>query len=726
MKDIKEKPEMGKPKAKSKGDLLPKQAARIMKEKYIRELKQRPEQNEGGDAYAADQVEDAGRRAVDTLADAAGPRRTQQRKAKQSAAEGAAPERQPVSSYPSGQETVAGDGYIPERTANPPKERRLVEQRNTVHRDNGTASSKRAADRTATPTQFPRTPDTQPGQGYAPPSGYTGDSSATRSHRPTGGNVRPDTTATVYHKAPEQAAYDMPQSARPRQQRSGNMTEGASGHAQAPSMTGDRRTAKETVRPADRRRGGQPEKRATAKSGVKSENPRKGKYAIKERPRTAFSPKTRAGAKAGPKTGPDVPRTGRAVGKQAAKKVRQQAQSQAARRMAAQAAKTARATAATAKRIAVAVVKAAAAAIGAIAGIAGGAVLLVALIIVVVIAAVANSPFGLFFAQEQNGPDTVSVAQAVAAVNVDFNSRLEALQAGEYDNITVEGQPPAWADVLAVFAAKTAGADGGVDVATLDADRVAKLTAVFWDMTTITTNSEEIEHPASGETPAWTETVLTITITPKTADAMRTAYGFTEYQNSALDELLADRAALTTLAGDLSITDTDAKDLLAALPEDLSPQRREVVETACRLVGKVNYFWGGKSLVLGWDGRWGQLQKVWAEGSSTTGTWRPYGLDCSGMVDWVFYNVSGGAYIIGHGGGAMMQHTYCTAISWDEAQPGDLVFYPEDEHVGIVGGRDENGNLLVVHCASSYNNVVITGISGFTSIARPNYYAIWE
>ena len=73
--------------------------------------------------------------------------------------------------------------------------------------------------------------------------------------------------------------------------------------------------------------------------------------------------------------------------------------------------------------------------------------------------------------------------------------------------------------------------------------------------------------------------------------------------------------------------------------------------------------------------------------------------------------------------GAHAQHTYCTPISWEEALPGDLVFYPGDEHVGIVGGRDENGELLIVHCAFSQDNVVITEKSGFVSIARPNYYS---
>jgi cell wall-associated NlpC family hydrolase len=60
---------------------------------------------------------------------------------------------------------------------------------------------------------------------------------------------------------------------------------------------------------------------------------------------------------------------------------------------------------------------------------------------------------------------------------------------------------------------------------------------------------------------------------------------------------------------------------------------------------------------------------------------RPFGLDCSGFVDWVFYNDYDGEYILGHGGGASDQYSYCNAISWSNAQPGDLAFYPGCEHV---------------------------------------------
>lgn len=92
-------------------------------------------------------------------------------------------------------------------------------------------------------------------------------------------------------------------------------------------------------------------------------------------------------------------------------------------------------------------------------------------------------------------------------------------------------------------------------------------------------------------------------------------------------------------------------------------------------------------------------------------------------MDWVFYNATEGDYIIGHGGGAHAQHTYCTPISWEYAIPGDLVFYPDDTHVGIVGGWDEDGNLLIIHCSSGHDNVVITTREEFLTIGRPMYYA---
>ena len=166
----------------------------------------------------------------------------------------------------------------------------------------------------------------------------------------------------------------------------------------------------------------------------------------------------------------------------------------------------------------------------------------------------------------------------------------------------------------------------------------------------------------------------------------------------------------------------EAMEVWERLPGDLAMERRMVVTYALALVNKVDYFWGGKSLVLGWDDRWGELTEVTAEGSDSTGTEQPYGLDCSGFVGWAFYNASGGGYVIGQGGGAAAQHANCVDIEWDEVLPGDLLFYPEDEHVGIAAGRDWLGRLLVVHCASGTGSVAISHRTGFETAARPVWY----
>ena len=371
--------------------------------------------------------------------------------------------------------------------------------------------------------------------------------------------------------------------------------------------------------------------------------------------------------------------------------------------------------------------RAVAAAVSSILATGGGLALFLVLLVVIVIGTIAASPFGILFSEENATPDTVPVTAAVAQVHDDLNTQLFAIQtADSYDDITVVGAAPDWADVLSVFAVKVAGTGSldAADVVTIDVDRTTRLKNVFWDMCSVAPHVETTYHPDSNPDDevdnSWTEKNLTITITAKTASEMAFAYGFTTYQISALDELLLQREVLLELAGNLTAISAATAQVLKELPENLPEDREAVIRVACSLVGKVNYFWGGKSRAIGWDDRWGQIYKVTAANSPTTGTYRPYGMDCSGYVDWVFNNALG--YIIGHGGGVMMQHAYCTDITWDEAQIGDLAFYPDDEHVGIVVGWDETGDVLIVHCASGYNNVVITDKDGFVAIARPNIF----
>lgn len=473
---------------------------------------------------------------------------------------------------------------------------------------------------------------------------------------------------------------------------------------------------------AERKAGNQ----AAAKHDIK-EKP-KGNMAPKQRPE--HEPKARGRAEqSAHKTSRPSKQTHGAAQKSTAKKVTEQGRKkfkrEAQKQMAEKSKKAAKKTAENAKKAAVAAGKAIKSVVEAIVAAFGGIVLVAILAVVIIIGVIAASPLGIFFSNEST-PNSVPLCSAISQINMELNTRLISLQSGKYGEIIVEGAPPSWPDVVAVFAAYTAGAENGVDVAQLTPDRVSRLQSVFWQMCFITSSTETVEIPDSNPDDdiddSITEIALTITITGKTAEEMRSVLGFTDFQNETMDILLSDSSMLNSLIGNMSISQQDALELLHSLPSDLSPERRAVLQHALSLVGKVNYFWGGKSLVLGWDSRWGQLREVTSAGSPTTGTYRPYGLDCSGFADWVFYNASGGEYILGNGGGAAAQHRYCEQIGWGEAQPGDLVFYPDDSHIGIVGLRDVTGNLLIIHCASGFNNVVITDSSGFMTVGRPLYY----
>ena len=361
---------------------------------------------------------------------------------------------------------------------------------------------------------------------------------------------------------------------------------------------------------------------------------------------------------------------------------------------------------------------------------AGGSTVLSMVLVICLIGLLIASPFGIFFSGEDSGTG-YTMPEAVTMLNTEFTDRIEQIKVeNSHDELDMDNAGSAamvanWRDVLAVYAVRTTTDTSSPDeVATLTEEKLDILRQIFWDMNEI---SYWLETISGGEDEEDT-VILHIRVAVKDHLQMAEAYHFTTEQKKLLEELMQPEyeelfMRLTGSYQDIALSDKEVAEIMEKLPADLSEERKQVVLTAYQLLGKVHYFWGGKSLIIGWDSRWGMPMKVTAEGSSTTGTVRPFGLDCSGMVDWVFYNQSGGSYVIGHGGGATAQHSYCTSIAWSEAQPGDLVFYPGDSHVGIVCGFDSSGNIMVIHCASGTNNVVVTGKIGFTSIGRPEYFA---
>ena len=360
----------------------------------------------------------------------------------------------------------------------------------------------------------------------------------------------------------------------------------------------------------------------------------------------------------------------------------------------------------------------------------GGSTVVSLVLVICLIGLLIASPFGIFFSGENSGTG-YTMPEAVSVLNSEFAARIEQIKTeNPYDELDMDNAGSAamisnWRDVLAVYAVRTTTDNASPDeVATLTEEKMEILREIFWDMNAITYWTEIVP---GGKDEADT-VILHIIVTIKTHLQMADEYQFNTEQRRLLEELMQPKyqelfMALTGSYQNIELSPENVAKIMENLPADLSAERRQVVLTAYQLLGKVHYFWGGKSLIIGWDSRWGMPMEVTAEGSSTTGTVRPFGLDCSGMVDWVFYNQSGGQYVIGHGGGATAQHSYCTPIAWSDAQPGDLAFYPGDSHVGIVCGFDSGGNIMIIHCASGANNVVVTGKIGFTSIGRPEYFA---
>lgn len=360
---------------------------------------------------------------------------------------------------------------------------------------------------------------------------------------------------------------------------------------------------------------------------------------------------------------------------------------------------------------------------------AGGAAAVSVVVVILLVGMLFASPLGILFAGEDTGTE-IKIPDAVATLNGEFTDEIyRIMEEHSYDELDMqEGMEAAmlqnWRNVLAVYAVKVStDEEHGLDVMTMDEEKLQLLREIFFD-------ANKLEYELTTRTVDG-EQITTLHISAQIKDAMQMAdeYSFTAQQREMLEELLKpdyDDIFLSLIGNyqpdGTPIGPVDISDIQGTLPDDLDPLRESIVLTAYQLLGKVTYFWGGKSLVLGWDSRWGTPTTVTAPGSGSTGKVLPFGLDCSGFVDWTFYNATDSAYLPGRGGGAASQHGYCTNIAWSDALPGDLVFYADDSHVGIVCGYDSVGNLLVIHCSGGQNGVVVTGREGFAVAARPDLF----
>ena len=266
-------------------------------------------------------------------------------------------------------------------------------------------------------------------------------------------------------------------------------------------------------------------------------------------------------------------------------------------------------------------------------------------------------------------------------------------------------------------------------------DLEAKLLAVAEQMFPVTYTTDTAAVTTSVTTAAGTELVESqvsyaiCTIHPFDQSVILTAFQvdtnatYSQFQITTGEAIFNMSNALKmTMYGSLEngmvppITDAELNAYLASLT--CSETRKELMRVALSLVGRVPYFWGGKS-APGWNENWNKPRLVTAAGSSSTGTLRPYGMDCSGYTDWVYQTALG--VTLYEGSRTQWDNSY--AITEAELLPGDLGFMAVPgtvpvNHVLLYAGKDASGNMLWAHCSSGYGGVAMNSPDYVTQYRR--------
>ena len=237
-------------------------------------------------------------------------------------------------------------------------------------------------------------------------------------------------------------------------------------------------------------------------------------------------------------------KTAQAVRKKAQHKAEQQAAKQAAQK----AAQATKAAVKTTARVAKIVVEAAKKLVQTLmVAIGAGGALVVVLLLVAAVAGLLASPFGIFFSGEDKRPEVTPVREIVAQTNAEFAAAIQGIidDNSEIDGVVYDffgcatsTVPNNWTDIVAVFAVKTnLDNENGMDVVTMDAQRVELMQAVFWDMNLLDYWIECIPADNEDEEDIY---ILHIEITGRKATEMVELYYFNDEQRKALEVLMSE------------------------------------------------------------------------------------------------------------------------------------------------------------------------------------------
>ena len=120
----------------------------------------------------------------------------------------------------------------------------------------------------------------------------------------------------------------------------------------------------------------------------------------------------------------------------------------------------------------------------------GISVALSIIIVISLVAFVSGSAYGIFFAANAPGTNTITMQQAVETLTEEYRDRLEEISdTVQHDRQDITANDDVyfirWQDVLAVFSSYVAGSEQGAPVAALTEEQVDKLRETMWAMNAV-------------------------------------------------------------------------------------------------------------------------------------------------------------------------------------------------------------------------------------------------
>lgn len=182
-------------------------------------------------------------------------------------------------------------------------------------------------------------------------------------------------------------------------------------------------------------------------------------------------------------------------------------------------------------------------------------------------------------------------------------------------------------------------------------------------------------------------------------------------------ELYGEAFAMAGIAYKKGLTEEEIKQYLAALPDDISGNRKQVIKTALALVHQIPYCNNGaesKPKQPGYDPTWYDYTRCDAMG-------RPSGLDSAGFIQWAFWTAGFSKSEVGPLlTTSLISNTVPEIPNYEDIKPGDIGLV----QLGISDDANESYNRVGIYLGNSQwivnsstdGTVVISSSENFSSV----------